>query len=954
MRKPLIVATVLVGLGLVFFLASRSGEPGATESNPVTASAGTVPQPESPEDLGARGTADAGSTPLLAQVPTQEDGVLEVDVVAGGQPVPGASVRLYWRGARDPNLDEVSWRLASTGTTDAKGRVRLASRPGSYLVAVHAPGYAALRRDVVRPLGEALTHLRLTLEAGQSLTGRTVVRGRNEPLPMVELVLTAHGRELEIWQRAEAPAEERVYASSDERGNFRVDGLATGGYLLEARAPGYARKVLRQVKVPTAGPLTVALEEASVIEGFVEDSRGRPASGAEVQVGSRSASQVVTTGEGGGFSVEVEAGIHVLSARRGDEAGSLDKPVVVSTGKTVRDVRLRLGPGATLEGLVVAKSSGAPVAGAHVDVSPLGNSGDSGRAVTDDTGHFSVSGLAPGSYDVVVNAPGFTQLIRRGPTVAPGERFSLELQLSGSGTVEGHVRDAAGQPVTGARVAGGSTGDAPAETRTDAEGAYRIEGLSTGVQYFRASREGATLGATRSVEVTEGGTARLDFTLEETGTVEGVVRSTSGPLPSEPLSVMAFAEARNGAGPSSMGRTEVDASGNFRLTLPEGSYRMHVIPTESRLSYTPQPKLVQVEAGKTVRAELTWKEGTRNAYTVQGIVLEPDGMPSPGAEVTLSTQAPLFLMMMAITDEEGRFTLSPPSRKELSDTRATLNVRNGARSAEVADVRLGEQNVIVKLRPATTLRGRVVRANGQPVRRFSLLSQPVSRGTGMAQAEKEFQGDRFELRDVPAAPVKLMAWTEDGASGEAQVTPTYEASAEVLLTLKSTAGVRGRVVDETTKQPIAEAHVFVESDRYRNNRSGPDGSFLIEGLPAGEQTLAVSFGMFRSTAHTATLVEGQVLDLGDIALPAPKTNAGTIGAYLLQGGDELVIGQVIPDGPAARAGLRMGDTLLAVDGTPVTDYLDALQLLNGAPGSTVVLEVRRAGTKRTVSITRAT
>jgi hypothetical protein len=43
--------------------------------------------------------------------------------------MPGASVRLYWRGPRDPNLNEVSWRLASQGTTDDQGRARLASLP---------------------------------------------------------------------------------------------------------------------------------------------------------------------------------------------------------------------------------------------------------------------------------------------------------------------------------------------------------------------------------------------------------------------------------------------------------------------------------------------------------------------------------------------------------------------------------------------------------------------------------------------------------------------------------------------------------------------------------------------------------------------------------------------------------------------------------------------------------
>ena len=115
------------------------------------------------------------------------------------EPSPGANVRLYAPGERR----ETAWRLAGSGLTDAKGHVRLASGPGGYLVAVRAPGLAPLLRDVVRRYGESRTALRVTLEPAQSLTGRTVVRGTNEPLPLVEVVLTAHGRELEVWQRAD-------------------------------------------------------------------------------------------------------------------------------------------------------------------------------------------------------------------------------------------------------------------------------------------------------------------------------------------------------------------------------------------------------------------------------------------------------------------------------------------------------------------------------------------------------------------------------------------------------------------------------------------------------------------------------------------------------------------------------------------------------------------------------
>jgi PDZ domain len=89
-------------------------------------------------------------------------------------------------------------------------------------------------------------------------------------------------------------------------------------------------------------------------------------------------------------------------------------------------------------------------------------------------------------------------------------------------------------------------------------------------------------------------------------------------------------------------------------------------------------------------------------------------------------------------------------------------------------------------------------------------------------------------------------------------------------------------------------------------------------------------------------------------LPPPASPPATIGATLESSpGIGIKVTGITPGGPAAKAGLRIGDLILKVNGTSMANWNHLLQNgIPGQPGTVMVLSIRRDGKTLKINITR--
>jgi protocatechuate 3,4-dioxygenase beta subunit len=761
----LVAGFLLLGWREAFFEdegGEGSGEP-ATGSAPVE---GADPRDE------ASGPERRAPTPTLfgrAREQAKGVGALVARVVRAGEtpaPLAGATLTVSGTGFGGEEV-------AATATSDARGVASVHRLPAGagYVVALRAAGQPPVEwRDVAVEANGTTDLGDLVVGATGALAGRVVdERGRGVAGAAVRVhpgeasVLEVLGNLVDLVTNLDREPVSLARATTDAEGAFRVEGLPPDRFVVVAVAPGRVR-ARANVRLGAQGvlgePPTLVLRSGARVAGRVERPDGTPVGSARVAVMPGGGSDpsaffygrtFTETGADGAFALTVPSDSEDLIALAAAEG----HPTTISKKfrAGAEDVRIVMAADAVADVTVVTKGTRTPVEGAVVSIATgsegSGEAGALATGVTGPDGRTTIRTASGPLQMVLVSHPtrpgGMASAAMGGmgamadalldadvpKTLEAGATTPIEIRLRDGTAIAGRVTDPAGNALEGVEVRLASFfGGGGRSTRSGADGAYRLEGVSLGfMARFTVRAPGWVLrGEDASIEPggADGEIAK-DLVLRPASRVEGrVVGPDGAPVPGASVriegdDVLALAiGAMGGEDPSAV---PTDAEGRFALVGVEGtagsakrtlSVRAGgFVPGKSEPFAIPEGATVEVPVVRLSRGA-----------TVRGSVLDPDGRPvadakvqaSPAREGSLVTgMESLFdAPQETVADSDGRFELAG-----LPEGKLSLTASGTVHAPGVAKVEVGAAGttatVELRLRRARTLRVRVLGPDGAPV-----------------------------------------------------------------------------------------------------------------------------------------------------------------------------------------------------------------------------------------------
>ncbi len=107
--------------------------------------------------------------------------------------------------------------------------------------------------------------------------------------------------------------------------------------------------------------------------------------------------------------------------------------------------------------------------------------------------------------------------------------------------------------------------------------------------------------------------------------------------------------------------------------------------------------------------------------------------------------------------------------------------------------------------------------------------------------------------------------------------------------------------------------------------------------------LRMAISMHAGTPLRMEYIRNRVAHTTVMTPERENSEYGPVGRAGIRPWIDAAVGRVRPNSPAARAGLRAGDVVVAADGRPITQLIQLDEVFNQAKGQPIALDVMRAG-----------
>lgn len=863
-----------------------------------------------------------------------------------GKPVPGATVRLA-SALADAGIPGV------TKQSDANGLFDFGLYPAAiYVVTAEMPRLTAafaridLRDPLLTPASDRLQlvlhackasiHGTVFDSAGGAIAGARIVRTEwavrsgagveTDGSGSYELCVPAGGAGVNISADGYGAIDDNVYVYGRTRRDFQL-------------TPG-ASVIGRVVRATDRSPVAQA-----VVMLRVADPR------------KRDAMVMGATGADGTFAFDaVGPGRWMLTAFAEELSTKESVDVIAELGGAPAEVTVELVGTYKVAGKVVERGSGKPVAGRAVMLmSSLRDNPAVTRPLSSQSqadGTFVIDRVVPGTY---VPTIGRGEDRRGDPvTVVDQDIGGVVLETTMTGSIAGRVLYD-GKPVDGALV---RDDRGSSSTTSNSDGTYLLRNVGDGTHKLYS--ESHLVGAfTNSPPVTlaagENKTG-VDIVLDLSASVSGVVVDQNDAPVAGAFVSFSLLRGRDFGSAT----TADDGSFTARSMSGGGEYVYEVKPRDQSPLVLP-PVVGKRHPPVAVKDGATHVTGLRvkvkyERLAISGRVVDGAGKPVADAVVSAEgNEGGWYRSPSATSDQSGAFSI-----RDLPAGKYTVKATTARGEAREERIDAGTSNLELAILDAGGIDGTLVGFTAVP----EVVALRTDDYFGRYRPSPGTTTTAFQMRNVPAGRYQITA-SGAGRTASASVQVLPGQIAKVTVQLGEVGTVVGRVVD-ATGAPVADMRcTVVPRDNERMGYGGErneaitdaSGSFRVERANAGPSYVGCFHPAARSRSYQALDVAPNAVTNVELKLEASgeRSRNGHAGLELEDQLENVLVESVEANGPAARAGLAVGDALVTVDGVTIGRYQSeyAMRLIESPRGDAkqVTIVVERAGKEITATLT---